>query len=299
MGRQEGRVAVPGGDVAVVDYGGTGADVVLVHSVGHCSAVWEDVAAVLAHRAHVVGVDLRGHGQSSAEPTDPAQIPCDLLTVVDTLGLTRPLLVGHDVSGGFAAAAAAGAPERIGALMLLDSPTVEAQETVRQMAQMVGADAVIDMLAQRFGLGHTGSGSASREAFIEQRCADNAVDLLAAAPDEVTTRSLLRRAIMTASDGSWVLRPLPEAMRALTRDPDLPTVHPGRELLARLEVPVCAVVLPKGRNGTGGEAMAELAARRSSVRVVTLDSGPFVLYTDPQAVAGVILDTAETIDGPD
>ena len=98
MGRQESRVPVSGGDLAVVDYGGSGPDVILIHSVGHCSAVWEDVAAALGEDAHVVALDLRGHGQSSAEADEAdeadeatgfAQITSDLQAAGQASGV-RP-----------------------------------------------------------------------------------------------------------------------------------------------------------------------------------------------------------------
>lgn len=286
MSRQETGVEVSGGQVAVVDYGGTGPDVVLVHAVAQSSTAWEDVATTLSDDAHVVAVDLPGHGQSSAQATGFTQVVEDLLTVVDALGLHRPTLVGHDVSGGFVAAAAATAPDRVGGLVLIDSPTLQPQSVVRDTARMVSADEIMDMLVQRFGLGSRGPDAASKEAFIDRYAAHNKQDLLAAAPDEETMRALLRRAILTAPDGSWVFRPLPETMRALTRDEERPTVHPGRELLAELHVPVRAVVLTDGRHSADDQS---LAADAPSVRVVTLQAGPYALYTHPKDLAREIL----------
>lgn len=292
MSKQERRVEVSGGDVAVVDYGGTGPDVVLVHSVAHCSAVWDDVAAVLTPDAHVIAVDLPGHGQSSAPASGFTQITTDLLTVAEALGLGRPVLVGHDVSGGFAAAAAATAPDRVGALVLLDSPTLQPQTAVRDMAQMVGSNEVIDLLTQRFGLGHTGPDAASMEAFIARHSTHNSLDLLAAAPDETTMRALLQRAIVAADDGSWVFQPLPETMRALTRDTHQPTIHPGHELLTQLQTPICAIVLTEGRHSPDAQALANLTTNRPAIRVVTLEAGPYALYTHPHDIATAILNTA-------
>lgn len=291
MALHEQRVAVPGGHVAVVDYGGSGPDVLLVHSVGHSCAVWDAVAHELAPDARAVAIDLRGHGRSEAPATEFTQVGEDLAAVIDALGLSRPVLVGHDVSGGFVTAAAADHPGRVGGVVLVDSPTLEPQATVRGLADMVGTDEVIAFLAQRFGLGATGPDETSKEEFVASHAGDNAADMLAAAPDEPSTRRLMERNIAVAPDGSWVFRPLPETMLALTRGPDEPTVHPGREVLTQLPVPVTAIVLTQGRYAPTASAVTG-DEDGTPVRVITLDSDPYVLYADPRAVADAILDTA-------
>ena len=97
MSEQERRVVVPGGELAVFDHGGSGPDVLLVHSVCHSSPVWDDVIAALGGQARLVTVDLRGHGHSTAPAGDVDEIPADLVRVVEALELRRPVLVGHDV----------------------------------------------------------------------------------------------------------------------------------------------------------------------------------------------------------
>ncbi len=298
MGTGESRVAVPGGELVVVDHGGSGPDVLLVHSMAHSLPVWDGVAARLTQDARVVSFDLRGHGRSSAEATDIDQIPDDIVAVIDALGLDRPVLVGHDVSGGFTAAVAATHPEKIGALVLLDSPTVEPQAAVRETVAMVGTDEVRALIADRFGLGHTGPDAASADAFVEEYARRSSTDLLGAAAEAEATRVLMRRGIRSDADGSWIFRPTTDTLRALTHDPGTPTAHPGRELLADLEMPVGIVVLTRGRHGSGGEAMSDLVQSRPTMRMVTIDSDPQVQYTDPDAVAAAILETVRAADRP-
>lgn len=297
MDRRDIRVDLQDGQIAVVDHGGTGPDVLLIHSVCHSSAVWEDVAAALQGDARVVAIDLPGHGQSSAEATGSGQVTEAVLAVIQTLGLRRPVLVGHDVSGGFAAAVADTHPEAIGALVLIDSPTVDPQETVRETARMVSSDDVLDLLTARFALGRTGPDAASMESFIDEFAPRASADTLGATPDESTMRALMRRGIVTEPDGSWTHRPHPDTMRVLTLDTDDPTVHPGRELLATMQVPFSVVVLEEGRHGTGGDAMADLANSRPSARVVTLGGDAHVLYRNPSAVAEAILEASRMVDG--
>ena len=291
MSEQERRVVVPGGELAVFDHGGSGPDVLLVHSVCHSSPVWDDVIAALGGQARLVTVDLRGHGHSTAPAGDVDEIPADLVRVVEALELRRPVLVGHDVGGGFVAAVAADRPDLLGGLVVVDSPVVEEQAAVRALVETVGAETIVEMLTQRFGLGQTGPDEASREAFVDARSPVNAADLLSPSPDEAGLRRLLEHATVTepsAPVGSWVFRPTPATVRALTRDPGAAAFQPGRELLADLEVPVAVVIASNGRNGTGGQGLLDLAAAHPNVQLVHLDTGPHSLYTNADDVADAI-----------
>lgn len=291
MNVREQRVAVPGGDLAVVDFGGDGPDVLLIHSVSHASVVWEQVAAALTPSAHVVAFDLRGHGQSSAEAQSVDQIPDDIVSLIGELGLGRPVLVGHDVAGGFAAAVAAEHPELVAGVVVIDSSVVESQADVLEMVQAVGADVIVDMLTQRFRLGATGADEDSLETFLDEQSGPAAQDWLAAAPDAASIRALLRRCIVVAPDGSWVYRPTPDTLRALTRQPEAARFRPGRELLAAIDAPVTVVTLSEGRNGSGGDGLHELAAGRPALRIARRAGGPHCLYLEPSWIAAEIRTT--------
>jgi pimeloyl-ACP methyl ester carboxylesterase len=94
-------VAVPGGPAtAVHDLGGKGPEVFLAHAAGFHGLAWGPVARRLAGRFHCIGYDVRGHGDSVVEgdPVDGWDWPTlagDALTVLDALGLDRPLGLGH------------------------------------------------------------------------------------------------------------------------------------------------------------------------------------------------------------
>jgi pimeloyl-ACP methyl ester carboxylesterase len=88
--------------IAVYDSGGIGPSLVLVHAAGLCGAVLQPLAAHLSGHFSCVLIDERAHGESTA-PSDGdfgwygfAQ---DILEVVDTLGLKRPLGFGHSAGG--------------------------------------------------------------------------------------------------------------------------------------------------------------------------------------------------------
>jgi pimeloyl-ACP methyl ester carboxylesterase len=87
-----------GVDLAFRDHGGTGRAVLFAHATGFCGALFDPLIAHLPAQYRAITIDLRGHGDS-APPVDLdfdwSGFATDLLTVVDVLGLDRPLVVGH------------------------------------------------------------------------------------------------------------------------------------------------------------------------------------------------------------
>lgn len=77
--------------------------VVLLH--GWADSAWsmDRVAAPLADRYRVISLDLRGHGHSGRGPYNMLNLVGDLRGVVETLDLTKPVLVGHSLGGQVAA----------------------------------------------------------------------------------------------------------------------------------------------------------------------------------------------------
>lgn len=100
-GPAEITVRGPAGGIAVLDHGGTGPDVVLLHGGNRTLLDWEPL------RPHLVGFrtvayDLRGHGCSDT-PADEdygwAAHLADLDAVIGALGLDSPRVVGHSLGG--------------------------------------------------------------------------------------------------------------------------------------------------------------------------------------------------------
>ena len=92
---------------------------------GSAHAHWFDgVAPRFAERYHVLSLDQRGHGRSQWSPAAAYGTPdfaSDLLGVMQTLDWSRMILVGHSMGGHNAMAFAAWHPERIAALVIVDS----------------------------------------------------------------------------------------------------------------------------------------------------------------------------------
>lgn len=114
---------------------GTGTALCFLHG-GSAHAHWFDrVIPALAARYRIVALDQRGHGES-AWPTPPAyateDFAADLLGVFDALGWERVVLVGHSMGGHNAMAFAAWHPERVRALVVVDSrPSIPVERLAR------------------------------------------------------------------------------------------------------------------------------------------------------------------------
>ena len=110
----------------------------------------------LHHDAHVVAIDLPGHGLSYRQPDGASYTPqdwlVDLCEVVDALGWLQCTMVGHSLGGTLAAAFTATNPERVSKLVLLDSlgamPLPEV-DFVRRMGGFVTRLRAIEGRAQR------------------------------------------------------------------------------------------------------------------------------------------------------
>lgn len=123
------RHALPGTDVLadgirlhVVEYG-SGEPLLLLHGLPTTSYLWHNVARDLAHSHRCLMPDLVGLGASEA-PADTsayglARQARVVLAMLDTLGVERIAVAGHDIGGTVAVHLAALAPERVTALALL------------------------------------------------------------------------------------------------------------------------------------------------------------------------------------
>lgn len=136
---------------------------VLLHGmVGHVG-FWDAALAAGANRTRTFAMDLRGHGDSAAPAdADYALSACaeDVYAVLDALDLERVALVGHSFGTLVALAVAAGRPDRVARLVLVDPPGdfTQMPDVVRdeQLVPFLAALAT-DEVAYRRGAGIRGS----------------------------------------------------------------------------------------------------------------------------------------------
>jgi pimeloyl-ACP methyl ester carboxylesterase len=90
--------------IGALDWGGDGPPLVLLHPNGFCAGLFEPLARALRADHRVVGVDLRGHGTSSA-PTSFEECGFlaaagDVVAMLDHLGLDEVVVLGESLGGG-------------------------------------------------------------------------------------------------------------------------------------------------------------------------------------------------------
>ena len=107
----------------VLDWGGTGRNLVLLAGLGNTAHVFDSLGPKLAAHYHVIGITRRGFGQSSAPHTgyDPRRLGDDIAAVLDALHITDPVLVGHSIAGEELSAISTYHPGRAAALVYLDA----------------------------------------------------------------------------------------------------------------------------------------------------------------------------------
>jgi pimeloyl-ACP methyl ester carboxylesterase len=133
---------------------GQGPAVVLLHGFASSVFTWRDVLPELAKSRSVVALDFPGFGGSD-QPADLAfdRYPAVVLGLMDRLGIARATLVGNSMGGAVATLLAAQSPERVEALVLIDSAGFNLSQAerpliLRLMATPVGG-AVMERLPVR------------------------------------------------------------------------------------------------------------------------------------------------------
>jgi pimeloyl-ACP methyl ester carboxylesterase len=102
---------------------GHGLPVLLGHSFLCSGEMWEDQLPALSRVARTINVDARGHGRSgpATAPYTLDDMLGDMLAVLDRLGVERAVWAGLSMGGMVALRAALTVPERVGALIVIDS----------------------------------------------------------------------------------------------------------------------------------------------------------------------------------
>jgi len=100
---------------------GDGPPLVLIHGFALDRRMWDAQMDALAARARVIRYDLRGFGLSSAPGGQPYRHTDDLAALMDHLGVERADLVGLSLGGAVAIDFTLAFPDRVRALIVLDS----------------------------------------------------------------------------------------------------------------------------------------------------------------------------------
>jgi non-heme chloroperoxidase len=114
----------------VLDWGGPGRSIVLLAGLGNTAHVFDGFAEKLGGAYHVYGITRRGFGASSHPDFghDQQRLADDVVYVLDSLKLTRPVLAGHSIAGDELTTIGAQHSDRIGGLVYLDAAADPTQD---------------------------------------------------------------------------------------------------------------------------------------------------------------------------
>ncbi|MER8188374.1 alpha/beta hydrolase [Kitasatospora sp. NPDC094015] len=270
------------GGLAVLDHGGDGPDVLLLHGANRTALDWQPVLPHLPG-LRLVAMDLRGHGRSApATSYGWDEHLGDVDAVIHGLGLHRPWLVGHSLGGMIAV----------------------------RYAATHGCAGVVDLDGFGGGMPTTYTGLTPRQ--VAERRAEQ-IALYAAAPAVTDPVQIEARARAAAEHFGWdpqeeavrarraLGRPLPAQLPLLMAPLDgydlfaeVRTLRVPTLLIAGARAPELGHLPPRLRELT--EALvrgitAELAALPPHIAVARLESAGHMLHLDTPAQVGALIHT--------
>lgn len=113
----------PGVQLEVLDWGGTGPNLVFLSGLDDVAHGFDDFAPQFRDQFHVVAITRRGYGASTRTPAgyDLATRLQDLTAALDSLNIGKAVLVGHSMAGDELTGFAGAHPERVIALVYFDA----------------------------------------------------------------------------------------------------------------------------------------------------------------------------------
>ncbi|RQW85072.1 alpha/beta fold hydrolase [Micromonospora globispora] len=106
----------------VIDFGGEGPGILLLHGLTGRAANWTATARWLTRHGRVVGYDARGHGHSD-KPDGPYDRPAyvgDAAAVIEALDLAPAVVIGHSMGGLTAWQLAGARPDLVAGVVIAD-----------------------------------------------------------------------------------------------------------------------------------------------------------------------------------
>ncbi len=112
-----------GNRLHLLDFGGSGGTLILLHGVTGHAWTWYEVATAMIDRRHVLALDFRGYGESQwsgSRAYTTVDHVADLAAVIEAGGPDRVDLMGSSWGGLVAIQYAAENPDRVGNLAIVD-----------------------------------------------------------------------------------------------------------------------------------------------------------------------------------
>jgi non-heme chloroperoxidase len=135
----------------LLDWGGTGRPMIFLGGLGFTAHEFDEFAPKFTNNYHVYGVTRRGFGASSAPAPDGSNYTADrlgddVLAVINSLSLQKPILVGHSLAGEEMSSIGSRRPDAVTALIYLDAAYSYALYDDKR------GDLILDSIALRYDL---------------------------------------------------------------------------------------------------------------------------------------------------
>ena len=107
----------------VLDWGGSGSPIVFLTGLGNTAHIFDKFAPNFTSKHHVYGITRRGFGRSSVPPSGYSvdRLALDVLEVLESLNLKRPVLAGHSIAGEEMSFIGSHYPDKVAGLIYLDA----------------------------------------------------------------------------------------------------------------------------------------------------------------------------------
>ncbi len=255
--------------ISSLRWGKGAARVVLVHGGAQNAHTWDTVAMALGEP--LLAPDLPGHGHSDSPApgvgTAPDANAADLAAVLDEHAPAPDLVVGMSLGGLTAIALAAGRPDLVRRLVLVDITPGVTGEKAKAIHDFVRGPATFpsfdDLLARTIEFNPTRSESSLRRGILH-----NATQL---------------------DDGSWVWRHRRDDHAVMGDDTvERPDITELWDDLAAYPGPVTLVRGTREQSVVADDDVDELRRRRADATVVEVDAGHSVQGDQPVELARII-----------
>ena len=261
-------VSLPSADVHVVDSGGPGAPVVLVHGLGGQHTNWLDVREGLGRFGRVVSLDLPGFGLSPPlETHGAASFARVVAEMIESLDAGPALLVGNSMGGLVSEMAASRSPDLIAHLVLI------APAAISFRSRPPSPSLAVQLALQSFEFPGSAIVALYRRASTPEQQALRTLDLVTAdrrrISEEITSASIematLRRSM------PWAVRAMVESTASIRRT--LLDRDGYRDLIESIAAPTLVLSGAHDRLVTAAAVRALTAMRPDWTSVEHPDSG--------------------------
>jgi esterase len=265
-GLTSGNLGIDGLTLHYVDWGGSGAPLVMLHGLSGHARTWDHTAAALSDRYRVLALDQRGHGDSDWAPQYGLRpMAKDLLAWLDALDLSEVTLMGSSMGGLVSFVFAAAHPERVGRMVIMDIGPELAPAGSANVTSGLAANDVF---------------SSEDEAFAQARAANPR-------PTDATLRHRVRHNLRKLPDGTLTYK----YDKELRRNPRALFDHTPDELWAAWRAVSCPVLLVRAADSDvlAADTAQRMLAENPNVSFASIpDCGHSITLDRPDGLLEVV-----------